>query len=462
MVRGQKKLLWLGLTLLLGIALWAGWKAWRAPQTDPLPTRAVSRSEARRQADPTASPDAEALLLDLYDDELMGRHQQALTRALQLTNQFPHFQLGQFVYAELLNLSLDQPFAPEALDGLPDKNLQDSKKKSAHERMSQLLLELRQRRNSATPVAVPGWLPRNFLQLAADQPYALAVDVSRSRLYLLAQSKPEQGAGQWTVLSDLYISAGMYGVGKQVEGDGKTPEGVYFVGGKPPNRSLPDLYGSGALTLNYPNALDNLRGKTGSGIWLHGTPSAEYSRPPLDSDGCVVLSNADMLRLQNLAVRGAPIVIADKLEWVDPASLQKEREAFHAVLQRWHQAGQTGQESALKAFYSERFQRNGKGLAQWWPLLLAHAKAQPAPLDAQLKSILRWTDQGDHMIVTLEDANHDRGLWRLYWAKEGADWKIVFEGSVASAPSGPESAPRRARPQALQGLDVKAVQWSGR
>ena len=60
------------------------------------------------------------------------------------------------------------------------------------------------------------------------------------------------------------------------------------------DRDLPDLYGIGAFPLNYPNELDQHQGKTGYGIWLHGTDKSYYSRPPLDSEGCVVLTNLDL------------------------------------------------------------------------------------------------------------------------------------------------------------------------
>src|SRR3546814_8483534 len=50
-------------------------------------------------------------------------------------------------------------------------------------------------------------------------------------------------------------------------------------------RKLPDFYGDGAYPLNYPNEWDKHEGRKGYGIWLHGTPSTTYSRPPRASDG---------------------------------------------------------------------------------------------------------------------------------------------------------------------------------
>jgi L,D-transpeptidase YnhG len=399
------------------------------PRQQALQVQPTHEAPAPASSRPDAPLGAEAVLLELYEDAVAGRHQQALDRARQLTLQFPHFQLGQMLYAELLNLSLDQPFDPASVGAAADA------KNKVPERMKLLLDELKQRRKSLSPVAPPGWTPRNFVHLSSDQRYAVAVDVSRSRLYLLAQQgEPlEDGEPRFSVVADMYITAGLNGTGKQVEGDGKTPEGVYFVGKSPPNRVLPDLYGSGALMLNYPNALDLRRGKTGSGIWLHGTPQLQYSRPPLDSDGCIVLSNLEMKRLIDLpGLRGAPIVISAKLEWTAPSSLKADREAFSSTLARWHSAWQAGQEPAIKTLYSPSFERNGKNLGYWWPELAARAKTRPPALNTQVKSILRWTDQDDHMIVTLQDDSNEKALWRLYWVKAGADWQIVYEGPASS------------------------------
>ena len=101
--------------------------------------------------------------------------------------------------------------------------------------------------------------------------------------------------GALKLQTDYYVSQGKLGVKKFREGDQKTPIGVYYVNGRIPGPKLPDFYGTGALPINYPNEWDRRNGRGGSGIWLHGTPSDNFSRPPLSSDGCVVLANPDLL-----------------------------------------------------------------------------------------------------------------------------------------------------------------------
>ena len=117
--------------------------------------------------------------------------------------------------------------------------------------------------------------PRYLLQLQASQRHAVVVDTRRSRLYLY-----ENVDGQPRFVADYYVSHGRLGIEKMREGDKKTPLGVYQVTGFLPPERLTDFYGAGALPINYPNAWDRKQGRKGHGIWLHGTPSDTFSRPP--------------------------------------------------------------------------------------------------------------------------------------------------------------------------------------
>lgn len=155
-------------------------------------------------------------------------------------------------------------------------------------------------------------IPSQFLTLSKRNKHAIAVDTSRSRLYLFKNDN-----SQMRLIADFYISVGKLGVEKSLEGDQRTPLGVYFITSSLNPKSLKDLYGTGALPINYPNPLDTRRGKTGSGIWLHGTPSNQFSRAPKASDGCVVLANPDLnYLLKEVSIRTTPVVISEKLEWV--------------------------------------------------------------------------------------------------------------------------------------------------
>ncbi len=95
---------------------------------------------------------------------------------------------------------------------------------------------------------------------------------------------------------------------KQLRGDLKTPEGIYFITGK--RRGLDfEEYGGEAYMLDYPNPVDRQRGKTGSGIWVH---SRGRSITPFESRGCIVLNLGDIRKIGPELKPGTPVLIGKK------------------------------------------------------------------------------------------------------------------------------------------------------
>ena len=273
-------------------------------------------------------------------------------------------------------------------------------------------------------------VPSQFLSLSSRIKHAIAVDTSKSRLYLF-----ENGPSGLTLVADYYISVGKSGWEKSVEGDLRTPLGIYFITSNLDPKSLRDFYGSGALPINYPNILDTRRGKTGSGIWLHGTPPGQFSRPPLATDGCLVLSNPDLEKIiQTVAIRTTPVVISQKLNWVAPHSARSDGKQFEKALSAWQSAKSSGDVERVLDFYSQDFNSNGKTLKQWAPALRGEmSKKQGGQIELKDLSFMRWTDAADTMVVTFgEVAGGARTgpTKRQYWVRQGAHWKIFFEGVI--------------------------------
>ena len=254
----------------------------------------------------------------------------------------------------------------------------------------------------------------------------------RARLYLLENT----GKGL-RVVADYYTSVGKLGVEKHAEGDMRTPLGVYFINGSIDAKQLRDFYGNGALTLNYPNPYDQRRGKTGSGIWLHGTPPDQFVRAPQATDGCIVLANADLTRLlRTVQIRSTPVVIARQLAWVSPQSLQADSQNFAQHLQAWQQAKSQGDMGKLMSFYAADFTSYGIDLNQWRSTLQREVR-QLNGRSLQLKelSYLHWHSDAseDTMVVTFgEVAQGTRSgpIKRQYWLRQGGQWKIFFEGVI--------------------------------
>ena len=162
------------------------------------------------------------------------------------------------------------------------------------------------------------------------------------------------------------MSIGKNGADKNTEGDKRTPVGLYFAS-KKLTTPLSEFYGDGAYPLNYPNELDIHNKKTGSGIWLHGTPKDTYSRPPRASDGCVVLSNPDLRKLQPvLRAGGVPVIISDSIKWVDSNHVLKPHaniEPLNQALFNWRKDWTSQDTNQYLSNYSKDF------FLQWWSIV---------------------------------------------------------------------------------------------
>jgi len=377
--------------------------------------------------------EAEAKLIDIYQHIGQGRHREALRMAEGLVAAHPNFQLAQLVLGDLLLL---QTHPVRQLGNVPDTTAL-----AAQEQLTALREESRRRMSALTERPPAGSVPDQILTLAPRSRHVIAVDASRSRLYLFEnQAAVDAGteetvAPQLRLMADFYISVGLSGIEKLVEGDQRTPLGVYYITSNLNPANLPDLYGAGALPINYPNALDVRRGKTGHGIWLHGTPRAQFVRAPQASDGCVVLSNPDLKHLlATVAIRTTPVIIAEELKWVKPDALDPDRKMFHATLEAWRDAKSLGAMDGLKPYYSEQFRSTGRQADQWWVRLDSELRNKgDRAIQLRELSVLRWRDSDDTMVVTFGEVveGQSRGVTkRQYWGLENGHWKIFFEGHV--------------------------------
>jgi len=383
---------------------------------------AAPASAHKHRPAPVVQVSPEARLLEVYRLIRSGDSRQALSKAESLARDVPNFQLAQLVYGDLLLTrrgKLDAVSAPPA--ELPA---------SAAAQWSQLRQEASVRLAALTERPPENALPRQFIDIPSSTRHVIAVDASRSRMYLFEN----QGHGM-KLVSDHYVSLGRLGVDKTEQGDQRTPLGVYFITSRLGGRQLKEFYGPGALTLNYPNEYDRRRGKTGSGIWLHGVPPENFSRTPQSTDGCVVLANEDLSRLlREVSPRRTPVVIAPRLDWVAQGQVERERTAARTLVEQWRQARSRGDVAKLIGFYSPQFSSGSIDLTQWAKVLdkdVAAARGRESELKEV--SILSWRDTSEVLIVTFGEVlkgQRTGPMKRQYWGKEGGQWKIFFEGVI--------------------------------
>ncbi len=113
-----------------------------------------------------------------------------------------------------------------------------------------------------------------------------------------------------TVVKNYPMELGFGATGhKQFEGDGKTPEGRYYIDRRNPNSSF---YLS--LGISYPNARDVAFAKSqgqepGGDIFIHGQPNILGPRGPDWTAGCIAVTDKQMRELYSMIKLGTIIDI---------------------------------------------------------------------------------------------------------------------------------------------------------
>ena len=342
----------------------------------------------------------------------------ATQRVEALLAAHPNFRLGHLIRGDLL-LARARPL--ETFGNVP----KTVPREKVDDLRAEALLRLRALRDRPNGDRVP----RYVLQMQPAQKYALVVDSRRSRLYVF-----ENVGGRPQFVADYYVTLGKNGVEKTREGDQKTPIGVYHVTANLPRQKLTDFYGAGAYPINYPNAWDRRLGRNGHGIWLHGTPSDTYSRPPRASDGCIVLANADLEDVgRNLQIGLTPVIIADEIDWTDAASLEAERKSLADAFEAWRADWESRDSDRYLAHYAARFKSADQDLAAWsehkrkvngaksWIKVRA---AHIAMFRYPRENFVEVSFEQDYRSSNLSNVMRKR----QYWIKDSGRWQILFEG----------------------------------
>jgi murein L,D-transpeptidase YafK len=389
-----------------------------APVTATVLTQSTSRT-------PTTVSDSgpEVQLAKIFKEIENNRLSNALQLTENLLRQHPNYRLANLIKGDLL-LAKTQPIQTfGAMNGAPPDKVAD------------LRAEAIVRLNAYKDKPEAGNIPRYLLQMQPDQRYAIVVDTKRSRLYVYENDKANGGRPRF--VADYYVVQGKLGAEKLAEGDKKTPVGVYHVTANLPKQKLADLYGSGAFPINYPNEWDQRQGRKGSGIWLHGTPSDTFARPPKASDGCVVLTNQDLdMVAKNLQVGLTPVIISNSIEWLSLDDWTKERAELNKSIDTWRADWESKDTDRYLKHYSKRFKSSDQSYDQF----SAHKKQVNAgkewiKVNVDNLSLFRNPGKEEVVVVTFDQDYRSNNLSnvmkkRQYWLREDGKWKIIYEGSA--------------------------------
>ena len=354
---------------------------------------------------------------------LDGRAELSLRRTVPLVRRQANFQLGRLLYADLLAARAHQ----KTLLALPA-----ALKKT---RVKGLVEEAKARLLYRSPPDER--LPDVVMRLSRRHRYAFVIDAARSRIYVFANKE-----GAPVLLADYYASVGNGGVGKTSEGDEKTPLGVYYPTSYLENDRLPELYGVGAYPLNYPNKWDRLNGRDGSGIWLHGTPFAVYSRPPQDSRGCVVISNQLLTGLSSrIDVGRTPMILAASVEWLPPAEWRARRDRLLDAIHQWRRDWQSLDVERYLGHYSRDYRSKGMNYEQAAAVTRRNAKKKTF-VEVEIRDLDLFEYPGEKdVVVAVFDQDYRSNNYKLryrkqqFWKYQDGRWMIIFEDRADNAPS---------------------------
>jgi murein L,D-transpeptidase YafK len=392
----------------------------------PWTATALNRADGAKvlQEGAKAASTTEELMVKSLMAISAGDIQKALDTLDQILANTPNFKLAQMVKGDLLmarglqfqNFGTPNP-GSEDVAGYRDE---------ARKRIERYLAK-----------DTHSYIPEPVWQLDENQPYIFVVDADKSRLFVY---RNDNGTLQYN--ADFYVTIGKNGGEKKYAGDKRTPLGVYYTAPRL-TQKLADMYGDAAYPLSYPNEWDKRQGKTGSGIWLHGTSHDTYSRPPQSSDGCVVLGNQDLNTLTPILQQGSvPVIIAKDIEWLKPnssvfSSNAQDKQALLDAIENWRKDWQSQETEIYLEHYSNNFS-NGSLDYNHWAEEKKRIQASKPRVDIKLSnlSVLRYPNSAAPMAVVTFDQTFRSSVLdsqmrkRQYWIFENDRWKIIYEGAA--------------------------------
>lgn len=272
------------------------------------------------------------------------------------------------------------------------------------------------------------------LEYHGKSPYLLLVDKSEHKLYLIKY------VDQKCLIEQVFAcKTGQNAGDKRARGDLRTPEGVYFLIQKYTRPEIENKvgksnafqYGEMAFVTNFPNFIDEMKGKDGGGIWLHGTDEPFEATPSLDTHGCVVTTNETIRKLNSfITVEKTPLIITDHVNIVSQDEIETEHQAILSMIEQWRSSWAEKRIDDYIQHYSPTFVSQGLSRDKW-----KERKEGLAKINGTLRIALNditVLKQKDGLIVQFtQDYSADNvsnvGAKTLYLVKDANNWGIVAE-----------------------------------
>ena len=243
------------------------------------------------------------------------------------------------------------------------------------------------------------------------------------------------------LIKSYNVATGKFSGDKKIQGDKKTPEGIYTIQRFIPSNQLlktygkeGEIYGAGAFTLNYPNPLDRIHQKTGGGIWLHSTNDNSRISAGTDSRGCVVTTDEDLTGISHfIELQKTPTIIIENNYFLPKDKWLERRKELESLFSSWLDAWKNEDLKTYLSHYHKReyfdsFRKNFRHFARY----KRDVFSQPGKplIEANHVSILGQRDQILIQFIQKYTSKNlsDTGRKSLYLKQNSSyEWKIVHE-----------------------------------
>lgn len=293
--------------------------------------------------------------------------------------------------------------------------------------------------------------------LSLEDFYSHHILVAEKSTHLLHLFKNANGKPE--LVKSYHVVTGKKTGDKGNEGDFRTPEGIYNFTNFLTNKQLIEksgaqgvIYGAGAFVTDYPNPVDQRMGKTGSGIWLHSTNDEARLDRGLDSRGCVVTANNDLLDLSKyLELNKTPLIIVQDLLFLNEKTFDAQKNEIKKTITSWLESwknkkideymnhyhilefkDQKGNFSKYKTYKQAVFSNPGKPKIEIDNMTILQTKNYAVVIFTQKYQSNTINDSGKKLLYLKQDNSYDWKIVSEVFTKNGIDVndKIAFEPSM--------------------------------
>ena len=138
-------------------------------------------------------------------------------------------------------------------------------------------------------------------------------------------------------------------------------------------------------------------------------------------------------------VGSTPVVVAQRVEWVDPTSVRKQRHELLAQLEDWRKDWESRDSDRYLGHYSTEFRSGGMNLAEF-SRYKRRVNASKKFIRVSLSSVMIYNYPGEEKLVLAQfsqryesDSYSASAVKHQYWKREPGGWKIVLEANARVA-----------------------------